>query len=311
MTRRGPRPVNERLRRLLVMLPWLMERGSVPTRDMAEHFGVSIKELVADLTLASMCGVSQDPLDLIDVWVDDDQVHFGMPKYFERPLRLTVPEALSLIVSVKAAQQLTGAERRGPLALALEKIARAVGLDSITGLEIDLAPPDILPSLVTACTDRRIVEFDYWSVEKGTSTRRRVNAVEVFGEHEHWYLRAFDPESRGEKTFRVDRIEGFMVTEASHDTVLAPRTEWFASSDEVHEVQLEVDGSAAWLLEKYPLVVVEPQSHQVKASVLVHSERWLSRLLLRLGPQARVTAPGSWVDLGRRTAEQVLAVYDE
>jgi predicted DNA-binding transcriptional regulator YafY len=36
MSRRGPRPVNERLRRLLVMLPWSMERGSVSTEEMAD-----------------------------------------------------------------------------------------------------------------------------------------------------------------------------------------------------------------------------------------------------------------------------------
>ena len=89
-SKRGPRPVNLRLRRLLVMLPWLMERGSVSTQEMADHFGLSVKELVAELTLASLCGVSQDPLDLIDLWVDEDEVHVGVPKYFERPLRLTV-----------------------------------------------------------------------------------------------------------------------------------------------------------------------------------------------------------------------------
>ena len=89
MNRRGPRPVNVRLRRLLVMLPWLQERGTVPTQEMADHFGMSVDDLIADLTLASLCGVSQDPRDLIDLWVDEEAVHFGVPKYFNRPLRLT------------------------------------------------------------------------------------------------------------------------------------------------------------------------------------------------------------------------------
>ena len=59
--RRGPKPAGERLRRLLVMLPWLMERGSVSVAEMAAHFRVSESELVSDLTLASLCGIGAAP----------------------------------------------------------------------------------------------------------------------------------------------------------------------------------------------------------------------------------------------------------
>ena len=34
--RRGPRPTSERLRRLLVMLPWVMEREVVAVAEVAE-----------------------------------------------------------------------------------------------------------------------------------------------------------------------------------------------------------------------------------------------------------------------------------
>ena len=55
--RRGPRPAQERLRRLLLMLPWLMERGEVAIAEMAAHFSLSESELVADIELAAMCGL--------------------------------------------------------------------------------------------------------------------------------------------------------------------------------------------------------------------------------------------------------------
>ena len=55
--RRGPRPTSERLRRLLVMLPWVMEREVVAVAEVAERFDVSEAELVRDLELASMCGL--------------------------------------------------------------------------------------------------------------------------------------------------------------------------------------------------------------------------------------------------------------
>ena len=55
--RRGPRPTGDRLRRLLVMLPWLMERGEVSVAEMCRRFELSEQELVKDLELAAMCGL--------------------------------------------------------------------------------------------------------------------------------------------------------------------------------------------------------------------------------------------------------------
>ncbi|MBJ7361563.1 MAG: hypothetical protein JHD36_02350, partial [Ilumatobacteraceae bacterium] len=142
MTRRGPRPINIRLRRLLVMLPWLMERENVSTQEMADHFLMSVDDLVADLTLASLCGVSQDPRDLIDLWVDEDEVHFGIPKYFDRPLRLTVTEAFSLVASAAAAEQIPGADADGALSRAITKVQAVLAIDNDDSFAIDLGTPD-------------------------------------------------------------------------------------------------------------------------------------------------------------------------
>lgn len=309
MSRRGPRPVNERLRRLLVMLPWLMERGSVSTAEMADHFGLSVKDLVADLTLASLCGVSQDPRDLIDVWVDEDQVHFGLPKYFERPLRLTVPEAFSLVAAATAAGQMSGDDQRSHLASAVRKVARAVGFDPDHDLVLELDTPDTLDPLARACSLKKLVEFDYWSVSTGSSTRRTMAPVEVFGDGGHWYLRAFDLDAHREKTFRLDRIDGLEITDVSHDVNLGPREEWFSSSDEARQVRLLIDRDYTWMVEQYPSVRLEYVDNRVEATMLVNGERWIARLLLRLGPHAKVVEPQEWTTLAADTAEKVLGLY--
>ena len=44
--------------------------------------------------------------------------------------------------------------------------------------------------------------------------------------------------------------------------------------------------------------------------VSVTDERWLAELLLRLGPAASVLAPLEWVDLGPRTAAELLVAYE-
>lgn len=313
MSRRGPRPVNLRLRRLLVMLPWLQERGTVSTSDMADHFGMSVDELIADLTLASLCGVSQDPRDLIDLWVDEEAVHFGIPKYFNKPLRLTAPEAFSLVASARAAQNLTGSDVGGALDRAVAKVARSVGIEGDDQLVVDIESPTSVNDMARAAAGRREVELEYWTPARGVSEIRRIVPVEVFSEGEHWYVRSFDLVAAEERTFRLDRVESFTVTDQIHDVDLGPRREWFA--DETTVVTLDMDPSWMWVLEQYPGVRVDEsrsakRKNWVVVTVKVTNERWLQRLLLRLGPNARVVSPSNWTSLASDTARDVRARYE-
>ena len=115
MARHGPRPAPERLKRLLVMLPWLMERGEVPIAEMAAHFSISEDEAVADLELASVCGLPPFVDEMIDVFIDEGVVYTGIPRVFTKPLRLTAPEGFALLTAGRAAMALPGAEPAGPL----------------------------------------------------------------------------------------------------------------------------------------------------------------------------------------------------
>jgi proteasome accessory factor C len=312
-SKRGPRPVNLRLRRLLVMLPWLMERGSVSTQEMADHFGLSVKELVAELTLASLCGVSQDPLDLIDLWVDEDEVHVGIPKYFERPLRLTMPEAFTLVASATLALQIPGSDRNGALARAIEKVVAATGLEVEATVAVEIDAPALLENLTQAAVKSEVVTFAYWSVSAGDLQTRRAVPVETFREQDHWYLRAYDIEASSERTFRVDRMESLALTGLVQKVTLGQRGQWFATSEDTRLVTLQIESNWLWMLERYPHISLEPDVDSDVAfqtvRILVSNELWLQRLLLRLGSHAKVIEPMQWRDLGPSAALAVVARY--
>lgn len=316
MSTRGPRPVNLRLRRLLVMLPWLMERQSVSTQEMADHFGMTVNDLVCDLTLASMCGVSQDPRDLIDLWVDDDEVHCGVPKYFERPLRLTVPEAFSLIASATAAQQIPGMDATGALSRAVAKVAQAIDLEHQDSFAVELEAPESVGHLGRAISESVIIEFDYWSVSTGQSTKRRVVPIEVFLEQDHWYVRAHDLVADAGRTFRLDRIDQLQITTQRHEVIGGVREAWFATSDDQQLVTLRVDPRWLWVLEQYPGITVNLTGEKVSAdgrvdvTVVANTQRWMQRLMIRLGIHAEVIEPTSWHTLAATTAQSILNRYE-
>ncbi len=75
----GRRTAEERLSRLLVMLPWLMERGEVPLAEVARRFGLTPTEVAKDLELAAMCGLPPFVDEMIDVFIDDGIVFVGVP----------------------------------------------------------------------------------------------------------------------------------------------------------------------------------------------------------------------------------------
>ena len=310
MKRSTVRPVNLRLRRLLIMLPWLRERGTVSTHEMAAHFGVTVDELVADLTLVAMCGVSQDPRDLIDLFVDGDDVHFGLPKYFDRPLRLTMPEAFSLVVSAKAAQSLPGGDDNGALSTAIDKIARTIGVEHLAGVDVAMDVPAAVTDLRAAAERGAVLTFDYWSPTTGTTARRTVTVFEVFADGPHWYVRGFDADRHADRTFRLDRIDGVSDTGRVDRRPVPPRRPWFEGSDDVREVALVVDAGWLWVLEQYPLVESTPlDDARVRVRLLVTGDRWLERLLLRLGSHGRVDAPSDLRPVGADAARRVLDRY--
>ncbi len=310
MKRGSVRPVNVRLRRLLVMLPWLRERGTVSTHEMAAHFGVTVDELVADLTLASLCGVSQDPRDLIDLFVDGDEVHFGLPKYFDRPLRLTVPEAFSLVVSAKAARSLPGGDENGALTAAIDKIARIIGAEQLAGVDVEMDVPADVTELRASAERGAVLALDYWSPATGSTTRRTVVVFEVFVEGAHWYVRGVDLEREAERTFRLDRIESWADTGRIDRRPVTPRRPWFEGSDDVREVTLVIEAGWLWVLEQYPLVEsTSIDDARVRVRLLVTSDRWLERLLLRLGSHGHVESPPELQSLGAEAARRVLARY--
>lgn len=316
MTRRGPRPTNERLRRLLVMLPWLTERGTVRTADMAEHFGVTVAELVADLELAAMCGLPPYLDEMIDLVIDDDEVSVGVPRLFTRPLRLTAPEGFALVAAARVAAAVPGADPDGALARAVAKVGAALGVDPVGAVEIDLGLDEEfgerLAELRDAVTHGAVLHLRYWAASRDEVIERQVEPRDVFADRGHWYLRADDRTAGAERIFRVDRIEQLRATgEHVEPRSPAPPPAWFEGSPDVERVRLRVGPPARWVAERYPAIeTVELDGGGQEVVLPVVSERWLARLLLRLGPDGEVLEPERWRSLGATTAARVLRRYE-
>ncbi len=310
--RRGPRPAQERLRRLLVMLPWLMERGEATIAELTERFGGTEAHVIADLERASLCGLPPYVDELIDIFIEDGVVHVGVPRLFTRPLRLTAPEGFSLLASANAALELQGADPGGPLGRALAKLADVLGSPSAVTVTLDRPP--LLDVVRAAQEHGERLAITYWSAGRDETTARTIDAHLVFTERGHWYVTADDSRTGQRRTFKVDRISEAVPTGAyfTPQAVEVPIDGgWFAQADEARPVTLLLPADASWVADHYPVTRVTAEADGRWRVVLpIVNERWLARLLLRVGPEAVVVEPADWHDLAARTAATVLARYD-
>ena len=123
-----PESATSRLSRLLDMVPWLLAHQGVPLDEAAAEFGVSTDQLVADLELLFVCGTPGGmPDDLIEADWEDGKVFLGNADYIARPLRLSVDEALALMVGLRALATTPGLVEHDAVARALSKLEEATG----------------------------------------------------------------------------------------------------------------------------------------------------------------------------------------
>ncbi len=311
--RRGPRGAEARLRRLLVMLPWLLEQGG-PVRlvDMATRFQLTVNELTRDLELASLCGLPPYTDEMIDLYVEDGWVYPGIPRLFTVPLRLTASEALTLVAAGRAAMEVPGAAPTGALASALAKLEAVVGNGSErVPVEVDLATPPLLGVVQHAAAHGERLAITYFSAGRGAVTDRVIAPLLVAHERGQWYVVADCSLAGPERTFRVDRIETAEPTgEHVAPRSVAPPSVADGPGEDAPLVRVRLPAEAAWVAERYPVVSAEVLADgNLEVVLRLWSTRWLERLLLRAGPAAEVIEPDGMFDLAA-AARRVLAVYE-
>ena len=317
----GPRNAEDRLRRLLVMLPWLMETGEVPLADVARRFDMTEAQVQSDLELVAMCGLPPFIDEMIDVFVDDGVVFVGVPRLFTRPLRLTAPEAFSLLTSARAAMQLPGADPDGALGRGLAKLAAVLAdagiattaddADDTAGVVVDLARPELTDVVAESAAAGAELSITYFSPARAEMSTRAIVPRHVYTDGGNWYVVADDDRSQSRRTFRIDRIESAKATGRTVEVEATSPPERFFDDVDVPRATIRFGSEARWVLDQYPIDAVdELDDGWVEARLPVASDRWLAKLLIRLGPDAVLVDPAD-ENPAVEAARRVLARYAE
>jgi proteasome accessory factor C len=313
-----------RLHRLLAVLTWLARQGRAPVAELAERFGLSPDELIADLELAACCGLPPyTPDQLMEIMVDDEEVVANLGPELARPRRLTAAEGFALAAAARAIEAVPGADPDGSLARGLDKLEAVLG--DRDRLRIDLGEPPHLAALRDAVEARAQIELGYYSVSSDEESLRVVDPLNVVALDGHWYLDGYCYRAEGMRRFRVDRVLSVRRTgetiavpypvESSDDDVTDQRAgevgeAAFVPGPDAIVARVAVDDAGRWLTDALPTLGVDllPDGRTV-VNLAVASTVWFDRLLLRLGPHAEVLDPPELVTSGAEAATRLLARY--
>jgi proteasome accessory factor C len=301
----------QRLTRILAMLPWVIGNPGATVDEVCERFGYSRRELVADLDLVFVCGLpGYGPGDLMEAYVEDDEVIVDMADYFSRPLRLSPAEALGLLASGMA---LISTNQAPPaLERAVEKLSRAVLPDGADALTVDLsAEPTLLDVLRSGAREHRVVDIVYTSLGRGETRRRRVEPWSVFSALGNWYVSAYCRSADGERVFRVDRIQSAELTEETFEPPLEPpppTVRYTPGEDDVYAT-IRLTGPARWVAEYYPVETLETDAESIVVRFAASDAMVAARLLVRLGADAELLDGDDVAAAARELRSRILARY--
>lgn len=310
----------ERLRRLLALVPYVVSRKAVGLADTATAFGVTERELVDDLNLVWCVELkAPEPYCPIDLSYEGGEIVVSQAESIARPLRLAADEASALLVALRMLAEVPG--DGSAVARLIAKIEAAAGAAAAASsqVSIQIISPnggEVAAQVRAALDSGRRVHLRYYVPGRDEATERDVDPMRLLVVEGRPYLEGWCRRAEGVRLFRLDRVleltvldVAAQVPESAEQVDVEQGLFRPSASDELVELELSVP--ARWVAEYWPCEsVTEIGEGRLRAVLRTPDTRWVRRLALRLGEDARVIAPAALAAAVRADAEAALALYD-
>jgi proteasome accessory factor C len=320
--------VQERLDRLLYIVPYVTQRDGVPFDELAAKLGLSRKKLEEDLDLLTMVGRPPlTPDHLIDIYVEDDVVYVDLDQRLSRPLRLSRAEAKALVLGIKLVGHLLA--ESSALEAVVKKITSHFSASERTYMELveqsialaeqGDASAQPLRVLRQAVQEHTLVDLKYFSASRGELCDYKVKPLGLLAHSGFDYVLALDCGAEDkEKLYRLDRIAGVSLLSESFtlsDTVDLERfrRESFFAQVDKEEVKVRFAPSwKAYLDEHFAQEdMISKDDGRVEVAVSTASIPWLVSWVLAFGQDAEIVAAQAFRKHAGDICAQAASMYKE
>ncbi|MEX1038341.1 MAG: WYL domain-containing protein [Acidimicrobiia bacterium] len=274
--------------RILGLIPYVLANPGVGIDEVMERFGYTRGELTSDLNAVFVCGLpGYGPGELMEAYIDEDEVVIDSADYFSRAPRLSSIEALGLLA---AALAVSGAGQGTPaLDSAIDKLSKVLLPEADDALAVDLtSTSDEVALLRKAAAEHHVAHIVYRSLSREETTERDIEPWSVFSTLGNWYVTGHCRLVEDVRTFRIDRIKEVSVLGETFQPpaqIPEPGVGYTPSDHDVQAV-IELYPPARWVLEYYPVEVISESEQATTIRFSATDVELPARLLLRLGSTA-------------------------
>ena len=298
----------DRTARALDLIPYLLEHQGISIAELAQVFGVTEKQMNDDLILIHMCGLpGYTPLELIEMYYEDGYVTVSDPQSLTKPRSMNRSEITSLLVSLDLLKSL----RSDAIADEIEdlkiKLRKSLSFENPYVVVSDSKNSEMVEKLEQAIAKGNALKIIYLSGSKDESTERLILPLEIYQANSNTYLSAWCQASKGDRTFRVDRIVNL---ETSKSDAIDHNSNAGEPSYNATGVELLVSKQARQFIEENSAIIdsiADGDCFRVKLNPI--DIEWLARTILGFGSGIKVTSPRDLAVAIKERAEAISAVY--
>ena len=207
---------NDRISRLLLELPWLIQNKNTSIDNFCKEFNISRDEAIKDLSLLTYVGPGKFGGELVDIQYDDDNISVIDSQGFDRPLKLNNIEAVLLLLGVKNLGETS--KNRHELIEVENKLTQLIesDFDQVIQQEKYFFNRDLVKEAIMKGHQLLI---HYVDSSLRLSSERLITPLEITGLDAKEYLTAIDANNNLRKSFRLDRIVSIDVIQVKGSQV--------------------------------------------------------------------------------------------
>ena len=274
---------SERLKRLLLELPWLSKNKSVSIEDFCKTFSVSRDQAVNDLTLLTFVGPSQFGGDLVDIQMSNNSITVVDNQSHDSSINFTPEELMVLISSLNL---LIESDKSNLVTKNLYNKIINIFNDNLESNDIDF--DKIFNTIEKSLKENYLIKLDY--IDGRNFVRKDITAksesIEDKGKFK--YLIAIDVSNRTIKSYRLDRILKVELTDQKSKNIEISNIDQVPS-----KLSISVPIWKKYILDGFNIEEIESDDTSLKFDLNFYDFNFVKTFLYTLGKNIRIVAENS------------------
>lgn len=277
------------INRLFEIVYLLLERNTITAKELAEHFGVSVRTIYRDIDVLSLSGIpiytnkgKNGGISLIDSFVLDKSI-------------LSEEEQNQILFALQSLEKLDISSEKK----ALDKMKTLFNKQNKNWIEVDFSNWGIdekqsrkFETIKNAVLNRKVIEFIYFN-SYGEESKRQVEPLQIWFKDKSWYLIAYCRLKNDYRIFKIARIDDIKVLDEVFERELVKETQNKKPDFKIVSLTLEISKERAYRVyddfERENITKNENGDFIVKVDYPEND--WVYEYILSYGEFIKVIAP--------------------